>query len=74
MASRFIRHERTLWVSSFSFQLLAEINAPAEADDSKIIIMVNSFVAFGCTNIHMDVALACIKLRFHVIKRDRSYT
>ena len=37
------------WVSSLSFQLLAEVNGPAEADDSKIT-MVNSCVAFGCTN------------------------
>ena len=33
-----------LWVSTLSFQLLAEVNEPAK------IIMVNSCVAFGCTN------------------------
>ena len=37
-----------VWVSTFSFQLLAEVNGPAEANYSKII-MVNSCVAFGCT-------------------------
>ena len=39
----------TLWVSSSSFQLLAEVNEPAEAGDNNKIIMVNSCVAFGCT-------------------------
>ena len=39
-----------LCVSSPSCQLLAEVNGLAEADDSKMI-MVNSYVAFGCTNI-----------------------
>ena len=43
------------WVSSRSFQFLAEVNGPAEADDSKII-MVNSCVAFGCTNISCGIS------------------
>ena len=38
-----------LWVSTQSFQLLVEVNGPPKADDSKVI-MVNSSVAFGCTN------------------------
>ena len=38
-----------LWVSSLSFKLLAEVNGPAEDDDSRIMRM-NSCVAFGCTN------------------------
>ena len=40
-----------LLVSTLSFQLLAEINGLAKADDSKIM-MVNSYVAFACTNIY----------------------
>ena len=39
----------TLWVSTLSFQLLAEVNGPAKADDDSKIIMVNSCVAYGCT-------------------------
>ena len=39
-----------LWVSSLSFQLLAEVYGPAEADDNKII-MVKSCIAYNCTNI-----------------------
>ena len=38
-----------LWVSSINFQLLTETNGPTKADDSKII-MVNPYVASGCTN------------------------
>ena len=38
-----------LWVSTLNFRLLAEVNGPAQADDSKII-MDNPYVAFGCTN------------------------
>ena len=38
-----------LWVSSLSFQLVAEVNGPAKTDDSKSI-NVNSCVAFGCIN------------------------
>ena len=53
-----------LHVSSLSFQLLAEVNGPEEADDSKIIL-VNSGVVF-----EMELALTCTKS--HVIKRDRS--
>ena len=39
-----------LWVSTLNFQLLTEMNGPTKADDRKII-MVNPYVAFGCTNI-----------------------
>ena len=38
-----------LWVSTQSFQLLVEVNGPPKADNSKII-MLNSCVAFGCSN------------------------
>ena len=53
-----------LLVSSLSFQLLAEVNEPAEAHDSKII-MVNSCVAFGCTN------RSGSGVQFHKIPCDR---
>ena len=36
-----------LWVSTLSFQLLTEVNGPAETDNIKII-MVNPCVVFGC--------------------------
>ena len=51
----------TLLVSTLSFQLLAEINGLAKADDSKIM-MVNSYVAFACTNIYMEVVLSFTRL------------
>ena len=37
----------TLWVSTLSFQVLAEVNGPAKADNSKIVIG-NSYVALDC--------------------------
>ena len=38
-----------LWVSSLNFRLLTETIGLTKADDSKII-MVNPYVASGCTN------------------------
>ena len=37
----------TLWVSTLSFQVLAEVNGPAKADNSKTVIG-NSYVALDC--------------------------
>ena len=56
--------EYYLWVSTM-------VNGPAKADDSQII-MVNSCVAFGCTNRSGSVEVALIFTRFHVVKRDRN--
>ena len=56
-------------MSSLSFHLLAEVNGPAEADYSKIL-MLNSCVALGCTNIELEVALAFTI--FHVLKRHNN--
>ena len=55
-----------LWVSTFNFQRLAEVNGPAKADDSKII-MVYPYVAFGCTNSFGCGDLVSFTI-FHVIK------
>ena len=38
----------TALVSTLSFQLMAEVNGPVKADDGKFIMM-NSYLAFGCT-------------------------
>ena len=53
-----------LWVSTLTFQLLAEVNELAKADDSKIM-MVNPYVAYRCTNRFGSGVV------FHKIPRDK---
>ena len=55
-----------LWVSTLNFQLLAEVNGPAKAADSKINYSESPLAVL----IDLEVALSSTK--FQVIKRNRN--